>query len=497
MSVPNNQSTKIIFGLKVKQLRKEQGLSFQDLSSRSGLSVSYLNEIEKGKKYPRKDKIDALAEALDTTHDELTSPKLSRNLLPLSNLLETNLLYELPLELFGIDAAKVVEIIANAPTKVGAFISALMEISSKYELEQEHFFFAALRSYQELHENYFEDIEEQVDEFVAEHRVSTNGNVSADSLARILQKKYRYKIDAEAFKDKPELMPLRSVSIPNKKKLLVNHQLSDTQRAFQMGKELGFNYLKLKDRIYTSTFLKVKSFDEVLNNFKAAYFAVALLINRDSLVADLQQFFKLNRWNSTALFAIMDKYQASPEMFLHRVVSILPKFFGIDELFFLRMTNKTHTQKYYITKELHLNRQHKPHGNEIEEHYCRRWVSIWLLRDLQRQQESGRYQKPIIDVQRSKYIGSDDEYFCITIARPGSPTPDTNISVTLGLLINDKLKETLAFWGDENVSERWVNNTCERCSVMDCEERAETPKILKLEERIEEMEASLHSLMGE
>ncbi|MGB0985272.1 MAG: helix-turn-helix domain-containing protein, partial [Saprospiraceae bacterium] len=205
----NSQNTKIIFGLKVKQLRKEQELSFQDLKELSGLSVSYLNEIEKGKKYPRNDKIEALANALKTTYDELTSQKLSKNLLPLSNLLDSNLLHELPFDLFGIDAAKVVEIIANAPTKVGAFISALMEISSKYELQQENFYFAALRSYQELHENYFEELEEQVDKFVGEFRISTNGNVSFDTLARVLQKKYRYKIDTDAFREQPELQIMR------------------------------------------------------------------------------------------------------------------------------------------------------------------------------------------------------------------------------------------------------------------------------------------------
>ena len=134
-----DQNTKIIFGLKVKQLRKQYNLSFQELKDLSGLSVSYLNEIEKGKKYPRQNKIDALAEALRTTSEELVSRQLSKNLMPLADLLDSNFLQEIPLDLFGIEAAKVVEIIANAPTKVGAFISSLVEISRKYELRQQHF----------------------------------------------------------------------------------------------------------------------------------------------------------------------------------------------------------------------------------------------------------------------------------------------------------------------------------------------------------------------
>ena len=48
---------KLIFGLKMKQLRSGKDLSLFKLSKQTGLSKSYLNEIEKGKKYPKTDKI--------------------------------------------------------------------------------------------------------------------------------------------------------------------------------------------------------------------------------------------------------------------------------------------------------------------------------------------------------------------------------------------------------------------------------------------------------
>ncbi|HAI38788.1 MAG TPA: DNA-binding protein, partial [Maribacter sp.] len=44
---------KLIFGLKLKQIRTEKDLSLFGLSKICGLSKSYLNEIEKGKKYPK------------------------------------------------------------------------------------------------------------------------------------------------------------------------------------------------------------------------------------------------------------------------------------------------------------------------------------------------------------------------------------------------------------------------------------------------------------
>ena len=102
------QNERIVFGLKVKQLRQGRNLSFADLAKKAGMSVSYLNEIEKGKKYPKEDKIHQIATALNVELTELTSPVLGQNLEPVNQLLQSNFLNELPLDLFGIELSKVV-----------------------------------------------------------------------------------------------------------------------------------------------------------------------------------------------------------------------------------------------------------------------------------------------------------------------------------------------------------------------------------------------------
>ena len=61
---------RLIFGLKLKQIRTEKNLSLFGLAKLSGLSKSYLNEIEKGKKYPKRDKIILLAEALEVIYNK-------------------------------------------------------------------------------------------------------------------------------------------------------------------------------------------------------------------------------------------------------------------------------------------------------------------------------------------------------------------------------------------------------------------------------------------
>ena len=109
---------KIIFGLKVKQLRQERNLSFAELALGTGMSISYLNEIEKGKKYPKEDKIELLARALGTTAPELVSPRLTKQLAPLGELLKSQFLNDLHLEVYGIDTNKVIEMLADAPSQV-------------------------------------------------------------------------------------------------------------------------------------------------------------------------------------------------------------------------------------------------------------------------------------------------------------------------------------------------------------------------------------------
>ncbi len=195
------QSDRIIFGLKVRQLRQGKQLSFADLSKLAKVSVSYLNEIEKGKKYPKEDKIVALSNALEVPFDQLISPELDSSLAPVTELLQSNFLNELPLDLFGIEVSKVVEIIASAPSRVGAFISTLLEISRNYALKEEHFYFGALRSYLELHNNYFPELEKAVEDFKSVHGFPLDQPVSGNALQQILEDDYRYKIVENGLED--------------------------------------------------------------------------------------------------------------------------------------------------------------------------------------------------------------------------------------------------------------------------------------------------------
>ena len=58
--------------MKVRQARTEANMTLSEFSAACELSPSYLTEIEKGRKYPRADKIMKMANALGNAGAELS-----------------------------------------------------------------------------------------------------------------------------------------------------------------------------------------------------------------------------------------------------------------------------------------------------------------------------------------------------------------------------------------------------------------------------------------
>ena len=60
-----------IFGHKIVELRREKGLTQEDLCDLIGVDRSYIGFIERGERNPTLDKIDKIAKALKVTPKEL------------------------------------------------------------------------------------------------------------------------------------------------------------------------------------------------------------------------------------------------------------------------------------------------------------------------------------------------------------------------------------------------------------------------------------------
>ena len=157
--ISDNDIHKLILGFKIKHLRTRGGIPYQELSGKTGLSVSYLNDIEKGKKYPKPDKIRALAEAFEIGYDDLVSTKSDKKLQPVIELLNSGFFKFFPSEEFGFNTEKLIDFFSNSPDRISAFISTILKMARSYQIEKEHFYRIALRSYQDMHDNYFPELE--------------------------------------------------------------------------------------------------------------------------------------------------------------------------------------------------------------------------------------------------------------------------------------------------------------------------------------------------
>jgi transcriptional regulator with XRE-family HTH domain/predicted transcriptional regulator len=491
--ITENESVKLIFGLKIRSLRQQKGLSYQQLSELTKVAISYLHDIENGKKYPKADKILTLAKALGVDYDYLVSLTGDKKLQPLIDLISTDFINVIPWEHFGLQPAGILELFTNTPDKITTFISTLVKISRAYHLSRDNFYTTALRSYQDMYNNYFEDLEAASGEFRETLELNGTDALRADRLETLLETHFAIRTDRRKMGTISSIAHLRSYFAKEKKVLYLNKQLSPAQEAFLLARELGFQVLGTGLRPYETMVQHASSFDLLLNNFKASYFAASLLIPEADLAEDVKEISSHIKWDGKAWLALLDAYNVTPEMLMQRLTNILPHHFGIDQLFFLRMSSDTE-QHYEITKELHLSQLHNPHANLSNEHYCRRWMAVSLMEQGAALQHQKKLKGPLIGVQISHYWQTQNRYLCITIAKPKSKQSEEMISVTLGLMLDKPMLQLMRFVNDPHIHTRIVNTTCERCSINDCKERAAPPLFIQQQEQEAEMQTGLEQL---
>lgn len=470
-----NQIIRLILAFKIRSLRLKHEMSYQSLSDATGLSTSYLSDIEKGKRYPKPDKINLLAQALEVDYDYLISTKTDKKFRPVIDLISSKFTKLFPLDEFGISMDKVVDLFSQTPDKVNAFISTFFKIARNYQIDDQEFYLEALRSYQDLHNNHFPDLELAAVNFTEEYSISSQMVSSPTYLEDQLLELYDIHIDRQRLDNQKLLKSVRSYYSAKSKTLYLKSNLTSSQECFLICRELGFQYLKLVERPYETTIINIDSFEILWNNYKASHFAAALMMNAESIKQSLIESFRSPTWHENILMDLLDQYKVSPEMLMQRLTNILPHHFGLEDLFFIKLEDKVEDNGLRMSKDLHLSQLHNPYNNHLDEHYCRRWVAYRSL------QEVSSKPKDTITahVQISKFYNTDNFYLCFSLAEKSNRAK----SVTLGLLINDKLRSIMYFLNDPNIPTKTVNTTCERCGIPDCDERVSPPKYIEQEQR--------------
>ncbi len=469
---------RLIFGFKVHYLRRQKEYSYQELADLTSLSTSYLNDIEKGKRYPKPDKISVLAQALGVDYNYLVSTDASKKLQPIVDLLKSSFFRLFPLGDFGISPEKLIELFTQTPDKVNAFISTIFRIARNYQVDEKKFFLEALRSYQDMHNNYFPEIEESTKKFKSEYSIEEPIPYTSSFLEDQLLELYGIKVDKKKLSSNKELKSIRSYYDKSNKVIYLQSKLSEAQVNFLLARELGFQYLELEERPYETTILLIDSFEKLLNNYKASHFAAALLMDEASLADDIRVMARNNTWTPSDIIGLLKKYNVTAETLMQRLTNILPHHFGIEDLFFIRLTENNDQETFYMTKDLHLSNPQSPYNNELGEHYCNRWVSITSIKDLKKYKRKSL----LADAQISKYWNSDKEYLCISLANSSHTNSNKGVSVTLGLLVNPLLKSIFYFLSDPKLKYREVHTTCERCGIIDCDQRVAPATVINTQQ---------------
>ena len=473
-----NEYIRLIFGLKLKQIRTERNLSLYGLSKITGLSKSYLNEIEKGKKYPKTDKIILLAKALEISYDQLVSLKLDKNLAPVGRIFQSKILKEIPLEHFGIKENTLIDIIANAPAKVNAFITTLIEIAQHYNFTRESFYLASLRSHQEANNNYFHELEHQIESFSKAFHIDLLHRVETSELKKILKEEYGYKIKKIEFEKHSNEKGLRSIYIKKTKTLLLSKKLVEQQIAFIYAKELAYNFLEYKERLYTFSWIKFDNFDQVINNFYASYFAGSLLISKQKVKEKLKNIFEQTEVNYDELKNLIQFFNASPQTFYHRLTNILPKEFNIQNLFFLRVSHKVNSKNYHIEKELNLISNPSLTHNDSDEYYNRRCVCVNVLKMYIDQKKSN-----LIDVQILKSPQNNNNYLIFSTITKSKSIENVYRIISLGILINKNTSKKIKFLNNPSLAKQQTKDLSEDYQIFDSQNRIAKPVALEQKEQ--------------
>jgi len=495
---PGAENLRLVLGLKLRALRDGRGWTLQELARRAGMAISYLSEIEKGKKYPKPEKLLALAGALGVGFEELVSPRVAEELSALSAFAGSDFLREFPFHLFGLDASDLFELVAGEPEKAGALLRTFGEIVHRHDLEVEQLLFAALRSYQQLQRNSFPEIERAAESFRRERGWSARDRIEEDEVLAALVTGHGYRVDFEALAARHDLSDLRSVYAGGTRPtLFVNGRLSPRQRAFAMARELGFRVLGLEQRPRTSSWVKAESFEQVLANFHASSFAGAVLLPRAAMLEELRRFFGAEKFRARALVEMLSRFGATPEMLFYRISQLAPSELGLADLFFVRFFLDSKRDRPRLTKVLNLSRFDVPYGVSPAEHPCRRWPGVALLEDTA-SVRAATLERPAVAAALCRFQSEPVEFLVMSLARPLTLRPRTLSSVSLGFLADEHLREVAAFLDDRGLRRREVDLTCERCPLpaAACAERAAPARVLAARDQLGRREAALDALVA-
>jgi transcriptional regulator with XRE-family HTH domain len=483
-----------ILALKIKELRRKLKMSLKDLGKASSISVSYLNEIEKAKKYPKEDKLKLLAQALFVTPKYLTSSDKGAALRPVFQIFNKNIMERLPLNEFGINEFDLFEIISSSTEKCSYLIVILNQLVNHFSITFDNVNYLALNALQQIHLNHFSEIEKLSQIYRKIMNWGSHKGPNFNDLITLLEQKYNYTLELKSNYFEGELKDLLYLlKTNNQNRLIINSKLSQKDKTFLVAKILYYCIQKKIPPKFEMPKVNTQNHHDFFTRFKSNYFAGALIIDYEFIVSDLKIFFGDQKFDIKRLHTMMERYYCTPKVFFHRIAQIIPHHFGITQLFVLETDHHLKSGSFKTSNALNLSQTFINFTGKIGEHECRRKINITLLKNLQQVSSKFIIGAQIVSIKENKV--NKESYFILSIAFKDIFKPDLNLCITIGIEINSKTKSIISFLRDKDIIHKNIGSTCERCEILECEQRVSEAIVFKDQQQKLNQEALIADLL--
>lgn len=496
---------RLLLGSKLRTLRADARRSLKDVAARAGVSISYLSEIEQGKKYPKPERLVDIARALGADYNALVSlhptPRAAGRQGGAGP-------YRLPLPGTDVfDPARALDLVPGASEHPEVFARALRELAATHGLGLAEVLEAALHVYRAAHRNTFPEIERAADTFREHTSLPDSPHALVPRLRRHLADHYGYTFDETTLARHPVLSGFRSVLAPGgavgaalggAPRLYLNSRMVLGQRAFLLAREVGFNRLAVGERATTSPAGPAADFEVLRNTLHGSVFAGALVLPRARVRAATEGLFGMDRWRDEAFLGSVRAFGVTPEIYFHRLAQLLPGAFGLPDVFLTCAATDDADRHRLPSVNLTGRRIAPPPG----EHACRRWGAAALLREPAQNgaEYTARAQVVHFVGPRSAAEATGPEtYFTVSVAYASALDRTQRTAVTLGIRLDERFSEAARFVRDPSLPHLEAGLSCERCplSAEVCTVRAAPPVRLAAEAAEAAQQTALAALVAE
>jgi len=461
---------KTMLGIKLKQLRRQKGLSFQQLSMVTGISISYLNEIEKGKKRPRLEKVHQLEEALQVKPGYLSEGRVNSFLQPLTNLLNSGFLQDLPLEAFGISQSKVVQAIAEAPLQISAFIQTLLDFTGKQQRYGENFYMAALRTFKSLNTFRMEEAEENAALWYdAEFSGLENTVDRLEWLETNLLDVFNWRV-AEI----PDNLGGASMELPcfyniRRQTVFLNRQLAADEKIYHLNILRAYLAMGLELPEVPVSFTTRMNFQAAINEWAAKTWAQAVDIPISRLEYEIVSIAKDPLPDLTIVQQLIGLAKFDFQTHLERIASTIYVHLKIRDVCIWIYEHSLEKQMHRCLDELYTNPPRKKNIPDANEHYCGWHPAIQTANRF----FNGELKSKTVIIQKTGFKHWNKSYLTLSLVEETN-NPDVVRTYTLGMNIRHLTALNLT-----EMEETIVFRTCERCEAVNCRIRRSSAHILE------------------